>query len=108
MFSVRLTSAAERDIAAVLARNRSEFGAVAARRYAAVLDMTVADIARDPTGAGSHPLPGSQRGTRTRHFASSNRTRVQSPRHLVMYRVESDTVQILHIPREPMDVPRYA
>ncbi|MGO1307339.1 MAG: type II toxin-antitoxin system RelE/ParE family toxin [Microbacterium gubbeenense] len=106
-YALRITATAAKDIAQAVTRSRADFGKEAARRYESLITETLINIASAPHGAGSHTVSAIRRGLLIRHLASSNRSRVKHPRHIVAYLVENDAVHILRVLHESMDLPRH-
>lgn len=107
---VRLVRRAERDLLAVLTRSRREFGRDAQLRYEALLNTAMRDLGADPERSGVHRAQHADEGVRLYHLRHSRlRTpsvrRVQRPRHVLVFRVEGDRVQILRILHDAMDLP---
>jgi toxin ParE1/3/4 len=105
---------AKRDIGALLDWSEERFGPLARRRYEALIDAALQDIANDASRAGSTGLIILGRRVRLYHLRHSrNRARVdegvvQSPRHVVVYRLAPhDTVIILRVLHDSMDLTRH-
>lgn len=107
----RLTHAAASDAADALLWSEEHFGAAAARRYEALIDAAIDDVAEDPTRLGSAERPELGEGIRTWHLLLSRHGTVEGvvkrPRHLLIYRLESsDIVGIGRILHDRMDLER--
>lgn len=114
MRSLRLSHLAQADIEAILLRSQMVFGAAARRRYEALLVQALKDIAADPDRIGVRRRDDLRPGWRTYHlFHSRTAVRgkagaVQSPRHLVVFRVaEPDSVDVARILHDAMDLPAH-
>ena len=114
MASIRLTGPAASDIAELLEWSEETFGTLARRRYEALIATALKDIAQDWQRAGSVRRDDLKTGCRAFHLRHS-RSRakvgggvVQSPRHILVYRlVPGDIVVILRVLHESMDPPRH-
>ena len=88
----RLSTTAEADIIQILTYTQDRFGAIARRRYEALLVACLRDIATDPERAGSVARPELGAGVRSyhlRHGRARARTSdgvVRQPRHLLLFR----------------------
>ncbi|HJS40145.1 MAG TPA: type II toxin-antitoxin system RelE/ParE family toxin [Sphingomicrobium sp.] len=114
MARLRLTAPAETDIAGLLDWSQERFGAMARRRYEALLEAALRDLAEDPLRAGSREERTLGAGTRVYHLRHSReRARaiertVQSPRHILVYRIASvQLVVILRVLHDSMDFVRH-
>lgn len=111
---LRLTAPAESDIAALLDWSSERFGAIPRRRYEALVETALRDVAENPLRPGSREERALGAGRRIYHLRHSrDRARtsegmVQSPRHFVVYRVVSrELVVILRVLHDSMDLARH-
>ncbi|WP_416235356.1 type II toxin-antitoxin system RelE/ParE family toxin [Nitrospirillum sp. BR 11164] len=112
MPKVRIAAAAQADLRAILAHSHQAFGKEALRRYQALLLQAIRDLRVDPCRLGSVDWP--QESIRTYHLRHSRKRArvfgqaVLEPRHLFVYElVEPDTVNILRVLHDAMDVERH-
>ena len=111
---LRLSVAAQDDIADLLAWTARRFGARARARYAALLAAALADLAADPARPASAPRPELGAGVRSyhlRHSRKRGRTEdapVGRPRHVVLYRTDpAGTVEVGRILYDAMELERH-
>ena len=106
-----VTAKARRDILAILATSRAQFGLDAQRRYRVMLEQAIRDIAENPQRPGvasPSDLPEGLRLYHTRHARSHLplETRVGRPRHFVAFRLVDDVVEVLRVLHDAMDLAR--
>jgi toxin ParE1/3/4 len=105
----RLSRLARSDIVDILVWSTRHFGVAARDRYRALLAAAIADVAADPSRPGSRLRPDIGPGIRSWHLrASRDRSglsRVNAPRHLLIYRVDDGIVVIGRVLHDAMDVP---
>ena len=113
-WKVILASAAEADLAGILAWSAEAFGDAARRRYAALIVQAIEDLTVDPARVGVETRPEIAAGVQTYHLAHSrNRVapaagRVITPRHFVIFRLRSDSaVEIVRVLHDSMDLARH-
>jgi len=112
---LRLTGPARTDIARLLDWSTEHFAVAGRRRYEALIETALRDIATDPRRAGSREEPGLGPGRRIYHLRlSRDRAKgrhgiVRSPRHILVYRVleEEDLVVVLRVLHDAMDLVRH-
>jgi toxin ParE1/3/4 len=115
MARLRLTGPAKRDIASILDWNAEHFGDAGRRRYEALIETALRDVATEPLRRGSRELPPAfGQGYRMHHLRlSRDRARtagsgVGVPRHLLVYRVvPPEMVVILRVLHDSMDLLRH-
>lgn len=109
----RLSPQAEDDIEVILAWTHEEFGEKVRRRYEALLTRAILDVAENPERPGTRGRPELAAGARTYHLRHSrDRVRksigtIHSPRHILVYRVHDDEVQIGRVLHDGMDLKRH-
>ncbi len=108
-----ISPAAERDIEALLAWTQAHFGERARFRYEALLVQAIDDIADNPNRPGSHTRAEIASAARTYHLwhsrkrVAANASRVNSPRHFLLYRTRDDGfVEVARVLHDRMDVER--
>jgi toxin ParE1/3/4 len=109
----RLARTAEDQIDAILLQSARKHGIEAAARYRLLIRVSIEAIGDDPSRPGSRNIP---RAPGIRAYAMSvirltiaAEQRVQSPRHLLVYRVAADdVVEVLGIVHDRMLLARAA
>lgn len=114
MHSLRFTAAARADLRAIQTHTEKRFGAVARKRYTALLAQALRDLSENPARPGSLKRPDIGPDLLTYHISfSKNRSRtehgsVRAPRHLILYMLEEDSiVAILRVLHDVMDIPKH-
>ncbi len=111
MRRLRLTHEAETDIEGIVAWSRARFGDESWRRYAALLAAAIQDIAEDPERVGHQARP--ELGNRilswhlrmSRHHLTAST--VRRPRHVLIYRIEGDIIEVVRVLHDAMDPVRH-
>ena len=107
-YLIRVSAAAKSDVREALQYSALRFGPAARARYATLIARTLADIAADPLGAGSHDRPDLGEGIVARHLTSSAKdSGVNDPRHIVFYRLDGVHVDVLRVLHDARDLPQY-
>jgi toxin ParE1/3/4 len=106
MHTPYLAPGAQRDVIGILAWSEERFGASARARYEQLIETAIRDVAIDPERPGSRARPELGPGIGAYHLSfSRQRARgpggiIRTPRHLLIYRLLSDTeleiVRVLH------------
>jgi len=104
-----LTPQARRDAATALKDSRAKFGPTARARYALLIKTAYRDLLEDPDRVGVLCSPHVSARQYLYHIRySRNRLplgeRVQSPRHIVAYTFDSDTLLVLRLLHDSMDI----
>lgn len=106
-WQVRLTSAADADIAGILRWTLNEFGTEQMRRYSRLLESSVVALVGGPDITGARTREDIGPGLRTLHVAPGSR----KGRHFILFRVaakDSDrAIEVLRVLHDAMDLPRY-
>ena len=110
MTTLRFTASARRDVANALMQSGEQFGGLQRRRYRLLLEQAFSDLDENPRRPGvrddPHLPPDHRlypvRLSRTR-IAPANR--VGNPRHVVLFRLDDEGVQVLRLLHEAMDLP---
>jgi len=100
---VRLGAAAELDFANILKWTAENFSPKQAQIYRGTLLQTIAELAEGPAIAGSKARDEIMRGLRTLHVARHGRR----GRHFMMYRVKEQTIEIVRILHDAMELSRH-
>ena len=114
MAGLRLTEPAERDIAGLLDWSERTLGPAARQRHEVLVAAALSDIAHDWRRAGSVKRDDLGAGWRIYHLQNSRqRAReaagiVQSPRHILVYRLAAgDIVIVPRVLHDSMDFTRH-
>jgi len=113
MLDHRLTPFARADLDSVLEWSADYFGELGRERYETLISAAVADLSRFPDHPASKLHPRYGRGVRSWHLRLSRSHippevgRVESPRHVLFYRVMSGVVVIGRLLHERMDLKRH-
>ncbi|MDP1738331.1 MAG: type II toxin-antitoxin system RelE/ParE family toxin [Caulobacter sp.] len=112
MTALRLTASARRDVATALAQSEQQFGRAARRRYRLLLQRAFDDLAQDPRRPGVRDdphLPADHRlyPVRLSRARVATADRVGNPRHVVVFRIDKQGVEVLRLLHEAMDLPRH-
>jgi toxin ParE1/3/4 len=113
MRRVRLSVQAEADIAALLDWSETHFGRAGRLRYETLVIAALDDLADDPRRAGSKERLDLGAGVRCYHLLFSRKRqrgaagKVRSPRHLILYRIRSEFIDVGRILHDAMDVERH-
>ncbi len=91
--------------------SREHFGEDAAGRYEALLLQAFRDLLADPTRLGARQRDELGPGTWVYHLASSREAvmgpRVGQPRHIIVYRIQLDVLQVLRVLHDSRDLVRH-
>jgi toxin ParE1/3/4 len=110
----RLSVTAERELGEILAHTELQFGEAARLRYQALIVAALAGIAADPDCRGARLRSEIGNGVRIYHLrhsrerARSKHGIVRSPRHFILYRVETDLIVVGRILHDAMDLDQHA
>jgi toxin ParE1/3/4 len=107
-YRLSVSALARSDVREALQYSSFRFGPAAKARYAALIARTLADVAADPLGAGSHARPDLGDGIVARHLTSSAKdSGVNDPRHIVFFRIVGVHVDVLRVLHDARDVPQH-
>lgn len=110
-FELYLAPEAEADIDDVLEWSVERFGGAVRDGYEELINAAIVHILNDPNHAGSHDRPEFGRGVRSLHLRSSRDDvseevrKIVNPRHFVIYRQVGDTIQVVRLLHEAMNLP---
>jgi toxin ParE1/3/4 len=110
---LELTLAAEADLAAIFDHSTEAFGAQARARYERLAALALKQLRENPLRLGSLDRPELGLGIRTYHLRNSRGRGgpraivVRRPRHLIAYVFDDQTVLVLRILHESMDLARH-
>ena len=107
MISIRIAPAARADIAAALRHSRATFGPAARARYARLVSLALSHLVDDPARVGVRMIDDD---LRSYHLKSTARylaraERVSKPRHLIVFRRDGDTLLVVRVLDDRMDLP---
>jgi toxin ParE1/3/4 len=107
-----VTAKARRDLFILLATSRAQFGQAAQARYRALLQQAIADVTNDPRRAGVRPAEEVHEGIWLYHSRHARTrippgSRVGRSRHLLVFRVRGDDIEILRVLHDAMDLPSH-
>lgn len=103
MNTLRITAPARRDVERLLVASRRSFGEAAEDRYRGLVLRGLTMIRDDPFGANTRPLALTRPGVRTLHLRNLPST-VGKPRHRLVYIIEGQTVIVLRVLHDRMDL----
>jgi toxin ParE1/3/4 len=107
MRTARLSRLADQDLLTILTWSEANFGRAARLRYRALIRTAIGMVAADPERALSVARPELGDGVRSWHLRNSrdrsSAGRVNSPRHILFYRVDGDEVVIGRVLDHAMD-----
>ena len=103
MTAIRIAAPARRDIERLLAVSRASFGEEAAERYRSLILRGLAMVRDDPKGAKSRPLRLARPGVLSLHLRAVP-SPVRRPRHRLIYIVDDQTVVVLRVVHDRMDL----
>ncbi|MBX3029704.1 MAG: type II toxin-antitoxin system RelE/ParE family toxin [Chloroflexi bacterium] len=111
MARYRLTREAEADIESIASWSEARFGRESRRRYIALLVAAFLDVTEDPTRIGHVARPELGEGIRSWHLRGSRHhstgRAVRQPRHILIYRVDGDVIEIVRVLHDAMDPRRH-
>lgn len=113
MAGYRLSTTAQSDILDILAWSHARFGEEARKRYEALIIAALRDIAAQPDRTGSLERPELGIAVRSWHLrlsrkhCSTSAGEVRSPRHILIYRMESDMVVVGRVLHDAMELERH-
>jgi toxin ParE1/3/4 len=111
-YQLRVAKAAQDDIAQVLEWTAHAFGTPGLKRYEALIQAALSDLATDPNSAGVRIRDDIGPAICTYHLASSRKrssmgNQVAKPRHLMVFRVVGNVVQVARLLHDAMDFARH-
>jgi toxin ParE1/3/4 len=111
-YQLRVAKAAQDDIAQILEWTVHAFGAVGLKRYETLIQAALPDLAADPRRVGVRTRDDIGPAICTYHLASSRKrtstgSQVAKPRHLVVFRIVGNTVQVARFLHDAMDFARH-
>ena len=110
MLPYRISNTAKEDIEDLLDYSYTTFGLEAALRYENLLKVSITALRVDPEHAGvKNSLKATSKFhlSMCKHQADIDDVTVSNPRHIIFFRVENATLEIIRILHESMDFERY-
>jgi toxin ParE1/3/4 len=109
---VVVTAKARRDIFILLATSRAQFGTDAQKRYRLLLEQAITDLADDPRRPGVTRPDGVLEGIwlyHARHAGAHAAAcqRVGRPRHVLVFRLHGNELDLLRVLHDAMDLPSH-
>lgn len=105
---VRLAARAKREIGGILRSTLKDFGSAALDRYRLLFEAALRDLGDDAERPGvvSGPLADGARLYHLRHSKGhAFGEPVGRPRHLIAFKVDGDTVRVMRVLHDAMDLP---
>lgn len=107
-YQLQLAKAAQDDIAHILDWTVHAFGTLGLKRYETLIQTALANLATDPARVGVRTRDDIGPAICTYHLASSRKrtstgSQVAKPRHLMVFRVTGNVVQIARLLHDAMD-----
>jgi toxin ParE1/3/4 len=107
-YQLHLAKAAQDDIEQVLEWTVHAFGSIGLKRYEALIQAALSDMATNPNCVGVRIRDDIGPATCTYHLASSRKrssagSQVAKPRHLIVFRVVGNVVQVARLLHDAMD-----
>ena len=98
-------------MAVIAAWSLEHFGEQAAERYKILLGQAFADLKDNPERSGTAARPELYADARTYHISFSRyrvaAPRVQKPRHLLLYRVRQNTIEVARVLHDSSDLKQH-
>lgn len=112
-YQLQLAKAGQDDIAQVLEWTIHAFAALGLKRYETLIQAALSDLASDPNRVGVRLRDDIGPAICTYHLASSRKrnstgSQVAKPRHLILFRVVGNVVQVARLLHDAMDFARHA
>jgi toxin ParE1/3/4 len=111
VYQIQLSAPASHDFMEIMDWSARHFGDTAADRYESLIRQALVEVCEDPFRPGVRPRPELQRDIYTYHLLFSRDQvagdRVNAPRHFLVYRVVSDSVEVLRIIHDSRDLAQH-
>ena len=113
VFNISIAEAAQTDLDDILDWTTHAFGAVGRKRYEALIQTALTDLLVDPGRIGVRQRDDIGAGICAYHLLTSRKrttsaAQVAKPRHLVLFRLQSNFIQVLRLLHDSMDFTRHA
>lgn len=107
-YQFQLAKAAQEDIVQILEWTVHAFGTLGLKRYEALIQTALSDLATDPARSGVRTRDDIGQSIFTYHLASSRKrastgSQVAKPRHLIVFRVVGNVIQVARLLHDAMD-----
>jgi toxin ParE1/3/4 len=112
-YQLHIAKAAQDDVAQVLEWTVHAFGTIGLKRYETLIQTALSNLASNPSRVGVQTRDDIGPAICTYHLASSRKrsstgSQVAKPRHLMVFRVVGNTVQVARLLHDAMDFARHA
>jgi toxin ParE1/3/4 len=110
MRRLTFTRLADQDLVGLRSYTLDKFGTAARARYDALLSAAIRDLLTTPERPGSIARPDMGPALWTYHLRSSRaygKSGVRSPRHLLLYRFDTEQLEIIRILHDAMELRRH-
>ena len=107
-YTLVLSGAAQHDISQILEWTQEAFGDTGRSRYENLISTALIDLRTDPVRAGVRLRDDIGKNIYTYHLASSRKRsttakHVAKPRHLVLFRVKRNVIEVARLLHDAMD-----
>lgn len=105
-----LTVRARLDIGLILSASGDRFGSEAQRRYRMLLEQAIEDVAADPQRSGVQSIAGDGLWlyhSRHARIRTPLKRRVARPRHLIVFSIRNQRLEVLRVLHDAMDLPEH-
>lgn len=108
-YTIFLSGAAQQDITQILEWTQKTFGATGRARYENLISAALIDLRADPSRSGVRRRDDIGKSVCTYHLASSRKRattgkHVAKPRHLVLFRVKENVIEVARLLHDAMDL----
>ena len=112
-YRIQLAKAAQEDIARILQWTVHAFGAPGLKRYEVLIQAALSDLATNPARVGVRTRDDIGHAICTYHMASSRKrtstgNQIAKPRHLIIFRVVGNAIQVARLLHDAMDFVQHA
>lgn len=112
-YTLVVSAAAQQDIAQILEWTQDAFGDMGRTRYEKLISAALIDLRADPARAGVRQRDDIGKRICTYHLASSRKRisaskQVAKPRHLLLFRVKRNVIEVARLLHEAMDFSQHA
>ncbi len=102
----RLSSKAQLQYSQILSYTLDKFGEIGHQNYSSLLKQALHKISVEPYGKHSKERSEIRKGVMSIHLRNIN-SEVKKPRHLIMYRIKPDYVEIIAILHDQMEISKH-
>ncbi len=108
MLGPEFTALALQDVAAIQDWTSAKFGELTSLRYDSLMEAALGDLLAEPTRLGVRHHPAMPQGVFVYHLRFSRKkpiwVGVEKPRHFFVFRVDEDTLTVLRVLHDSMDL----